>query len=811
MTPTREADCPDTSHRLWVGTAIFGLALAVRIVHLIQIGEAPFFSLLLGDSRGYDLWARAIAAGDWIGGEVFYQAPLYPYFLGVVYLLAGDGEWTVRIIQAAISAFSCVLLAGAAWRLFSRRAGIVAGSLLAFYAPSIFLDALIQKSILDLFFVCLALWLLARVLTDGGGKVVWLALGAALGGLVLTRENALVFVGAVVVWAALSRESVPRKSPLLAALFLAGLALPLLPVAVRNQVVGGEFHLTTSQLGPNFFIGNNPRATGSYVALRAGSGDPALERNDATELAELALQRELSPAEVSRYWTGRALDYIRSQPGDWFRLVARKVLYVCSATELLDTEDQHTYADWSTPLRWTGRVCHFGVIAPLAVAGLWITWGRRRQLWLLHLMLLAYAGGLVAFYIVARYRYPMVPLLILFAAAAVAEAPRFLREVSRPRAGACAAAVLVAALLSNWPIMAEEKARVVTLTNMGAALQGQGRFEEALGYYRRALEVKPDHANAHFNMGIIAHRRGDEDEAARRYERAIEADAGHGRAHMNLAALLLSRAEPERAIEHCRAAVEARPDLSGPHLTWGRALTALGERDEALLHFRVAARLDPDDPRLHVALGDALFRRGETSEAIASYRDALALDPEAMRANVRLGNALELQGDYAGAVDHFTRAWRAGPDSPPLLRRLVSGLRVAGRVEQALGLLREELRRDPDSAAALGELAWILATHPSAEVRDAAAAVGHAERAAVLSSRRDARILDALAAAYANASRFDQAIRTVGAAIELAGAAPGSRPPQLMIERLDLYRRGRPYRESTEELRRRKREWSPAP
>src|SRR5262245_38493806 len=61
---------------------IAGFALVVRLIYLWQIRDAPFFTLLMGDSKGYDEWARRIAAGDWIGSDVFYQAPLYPYFMG---------------------------------------------------------------------------------------------------------------------------------------------------------------------------------------------------------------------------------------------------------------------------------------------------------------------------------------------------------------------------------------------------------------------------------------------------------------------------------------------------------------------------------------------------------------------------------------------------------------------------------------------------------------------------------------------------------------------------------------------------------
>jgi hypothetical protein len=98
--------------------AISGVALLVRLVHVWQIRRSPFFSLLMGDSRGYDEWARRIAGGEWLGHEVFYQAPLYPYLLGVIYAAAGHHLLVVRVVQALIGSASCALLALAAARLF---------------------------------------------------------------------------------------------------------------------------------------------------------------------------------------------------------------------------------------------------------------------------------------------------------------------------------------------------------------------------------------------------------------------------------------------------------------------------------------------------------------------------------------------------------------------------------------------------------------------------------------------------------------------------------------------------------------------
>src|SRR5262249_12558516 len=158
-------------------------ALTVRLVHLWLMHRAPVFSVLMGDARGYDEWARRIAGGDWLGTDVFYQAPLYPYSLGAVYTTFGHSLLAAPIVQAGVGATSCLLLGLAAERVFSRRAGWVAGLGLALYAPAVFFDALIQKTVLDVFFVCLAMWILTRLIESPASARVWLGLGLAVGGL----------------------------------------------------------------------------------------------------------------------------------------------------------------------------------------------------------------------------------------------------------------------------------------------------------------------------------------------------------------------------------------------------------------------------------------------------------------------------------------------------------------------------------------------------------------------------------------------------------------------------------------------------
>src|SRR5206468_8704043 len=113
------------------------------------------------------------------------------------------------------------------------------------------------------------------------------------------------------------------------------------------------------------------------------------------ELAEYELNRKLTPGEVSSFWTRRALAFIVSDPGSWLKLMARKAALLVNSTEMVDTEDQESYAEWSMVLRLLGPVTHFGVLVPLAFAGMLATWSGRSRLCVLYSLLIVSAISVV--------------------------------------------------------------------------------------------------------------------------------------------------------------------------------------------------------------------------------------------------------------------------------------------------------------------------------------------------------------------------------------------------------------------------------
>jgi tetratricopeptide (TPR) repeat protein len=617
---------------------VFLVALVIRLLDVWQLAASPAFAHLSGDSRGYDEWAQRLAAGNWLGTGVFYQAPLYPYILALLYRALGRNLLYVRLVQAALGALSCGILTAAGTRWFGRRAGPVGGLMLAAYAPAIFFDSLIQKSVLDGLLVSLLL------LALGGrcgsmGRRAGLA-GGLLGLLALNRENALALLPVVAL--AVAAASQPTRRWRAALLTVAATAAVLAPVGVRNLVVGGEFHLTTSQLGPNFYIGNHPDATGKYEALRPDHGSVRFEQQDATALAEEAAGRPLRPSEVSRYWLERGLAWIGRDPGAWCRLTGRKLLLLVNRTETADTEDIGTHAETSKVLSLSATLVHFGLLAPLAGLGMWLTRRRWRELWPLYALGGVLAASVLVFYVMDRYRYPLVPVLVLFAGGGIAKAASSWRTRARSERWTSLAVLVAAIAVCNWPLQRAEDMRAVTHYNVGVALGEDGLVDQAESEYRAAVAIQPALAGPHTNLAALLATRGAYIEALSESREAVRLAPASSSAHVNLGVALAGFGDTPGAVRALTEAVRLDGRNADAHYNLGRAYEEMNRAEAAVEQFREVIRLEPSRSAAYNNLGVLLCTQGQLTEGILHLRKAVELDASSHEAAANLEHALRL-------------------------------------------------------------------------------------------------------------------------------------------------------------------------
>jgi tetratricopeptide (TPR) repeat protein len=545
---------------------LLALALALRLAHWWAVRDQPFFSQLVMDSQEYDRWARQIAGGDWLGSEVFFQAPLYPYFLAVLYRLFGPHLAAVYLVQIGLAVAGIYALYRAGRETGGEAVGLAAAGLATVYGPFLFYDIQILKESPAVAVTCFLLWALAAARARPTfGR--WLGAGALLGGLALLRENALLIAPLLVLLA--WRRGLARNGGAL----LLGTVLALTPVALRNAWVGGEPLPTTSQGGVNFFIGNNAQADGTYRPIVPGKQIPALERREPTRVAEAALGRHLTAGEVSRYWLGRALAWARANPGAFCQLQLHKLRLYWSWYEQPDAVDYYYAKSISPVLRLP--LLEFGGAALLAAIGILLARRRLAPFAPALLFTVAWCASTVIFFLFSRYRLPAVPALLLLGAVPLAESAAAFAAGARKRAAGLAAVILAALLL---PHLTGFSPRLdLVHYNLARLAEDRGQPAEAAAHYRAALASNPEDFLSYLNLGNLAARAGNLPAALRLYERATALEPRSDDAQSNLGGAYLALGRLPEAKAHLDRALELNAqNLKALH---NRALLALKEGD----------------------------------------------------------------------------------------------------------------------------------------------------------------------------------------------------------------------------------------
>lgn len=548
--------CPGAGRNHWGGwILIFAVAVGVRLVYLSELRDFILFNHLIGDAAGYDEWGERIAGGEWRPAEPFYQAPLYPYLMGGVYAAVGHRPDWLRVVQCVMGSAACVLIGLATRRWLGVRAGWIAGLLAALYAPAIYFDGIVQKATLTFALMAVLLLVVSRAST---GFAPWrgAGVGAAAAFLALNRENALVLLPLLLIWA-LGRRGAGRMKR--AGFVALGAAIAFAPVVAHNVATGGGWTLTTVQMGPNFYMGNRAGADGRSQALVPGRETYEYERIDATRLAEEAMGRRLTPDEVSRYWFDRAMDDIRADPTAWLGLMWRKWWLVWNRYENPDTESYYVYRDRSVLLRALGSLFHFGTIVPLASIGVALTWQRRRELALLYAMGLAIAAAVAVFYVFGRYRHPLAPIALAFAAAGLAEMWSLVAQRSVRRVACVAAAGIAIAAIVNWPINPERELNAGMLGNLGAVFAENGRLGEAVDCFERAVRDHPDAPRLRQFLADALALAGRYGAAIPHYDQLLRLDPDWPNADFNLAVALERCDRRQAALDHYRRAWAQNP------------------------------------------------------------------------------------------------------------------------------------------------------------------------------------------------------------------------------------------------------------
>jgi len=339
------------------------------------------------------------------------------------------------------------------------------------------------------------------------------------------------------------------------------------------------------------------------------------------------------------------------------------------------------------------------------------------------------------------------------------------------------------------------KDNFITHNNLGAILLTQDKKEEAVLQFQEALRIEPRDEMARNNLGKALFLLGRTEEAISYFRETLRNNSASVDAHSNLGLALFQQGKQEEAMAHFREALRINPHYSEAHYNLGTVLLQQGKTEEAITQYREALRLKPNYVMAHNNLGNALIQQGRTEEAIVQFREALKFAPSHASANYNLATLLLQQGRSEEAVVHFNEALRINPSDADAWNGCGSALFRQGQAAEAIFHVRKALELQPTKMAAQNNLAWMLATASPVSLRNGDEAVQLAMSASQADGGNNASSLRILAAAYAEAGDFSNAVPTARRALQLAEAQTNADLSSKLHREIQLYEVNRSFRE----------------
>jgi hypothetical protein len=571
------------------GHFLFAAVFLFRLITLIRLASSPLLLPSGSDMQFYDDWAKQILHGRWTDHGAFYGLPLYPFSLALLYRLFGYSPFVPGFFQAGLDAATAVLIYAITIRLVGKAArltALLAAGAWCFFVPAEAYSAVLMPTAAAVFVFWFLLWRIVRMESAPSQQHCFLY-GLLLGFTAMGVATILFLAPLFLVTIFIRNAGLPWRA-VAASCLLGGIVAGAAPCWIHNYFVAKEPVFLSAHSGINFWLGNNPDATGypRFPGMHAGQGEML---RDSIEQAEAAAGRRLKRSEVSAYWSARARQYIAAHPGAWFRLLARKAGNLWNAFEY---DDVGIIAN----LRSGGIIfpgLHFGLVAVLGLAGTVASWRRwPSSRWIVAAIGLQLVAVLPVF-VTERYRFPVVPGLLILAGLGLHRLWHDCVAGTYRSVGVQLAIVAASAWFVTLPRQ-DPTLWALTAYNSGRLALETNNLAAAEHHLERAYALVPDNAETNLALGNLRLAQGRRSEATAHYQAVLRLDPKHKNALNNLGVIALEDQRPAEARNYFRQALEQEPDNAKTHFLLARAELALGNIQGARTALAQALEREPD-------------------------------------------------------------------------------------------------------------------------------------------------------------------------------------------------------------------------
>jgi 4-amino-4-deoxy-L-arabinose transferase-like glycosyltransferase/Tfp pilus assembly protein PilF len=581
----------------------------------------PYYSIASMDSAVYVNWAQLINQEGWLGTEIFYRAPFYPYVLSIIFWFVPHNLLAVYIMQLAMGICSVVLIYSIGKRIYCERAGLIASGLGLAYSPLTFFETKILPTTTGIFLGLLSIYLLTKAEQEKKWYY-WMAGAATLGVAAICRPNYLLMIpllifGILVVHSRQLREaSIPILILVLVPLLIIG------TVTLRNYVVGKDFVLISANAGVTFAQGNNPWSRGSIAVIPGFSGEVTNQRHEETQIAERVTGRKLRPSEVNTFWFKWGLTFIQKNPFEYLRLLLYKVAILFNNHELgsnylLDIDKEVT--------PWLKLAfLPFGFIMAWAVIGFArIFWKRPAALALIAAFMGSFLTAMI-FYANSRYRMTLMPPAIIMAGGGLDYLVRNPR-----RFGVILLTVGLIFFISLPPFLPLNDTHLSSShsrawAHLGGAYKNNNQLEKALWAYEKAIGMDPNNYRYYLEtLNLFGALGINKDEIIQWAHRVAHKIAQEQYRYLIIAEACYSSNDYDKALEYIQKVLSSLPKDHRLYIHSGILLGRMGKHHRAREVFSEGLRINPVNIDLQYNYALACFMSGDEEEATQTARKIL--------------------------------------------------------------------------------------------------------------------------------------------------------------------------------------------
>jgi Tfp pilus assembly protein PilF len=473
-------------------------------------------------------------------------------------------------------------------------------------------------------------------------KMFWFISGLVMGLSVINQPNVLLLLPVFALWAVGGQQKEKRELiPVLA--FVLGAVLTVAPVTIRNYVAEKDFVLVTNAGGLVFFQGNNEKADGAEGTSALIELTPSQLDEQARALAEKALGKKLNSSEVSRYWLSLGLKFISHHPLSFVKLTLKKALMFWNWYEVPDNLDFYYFKRFSKVLSFLP--VSFGIIAPLSMLGLVMTYGEWRKHLFGYGVIFVFMISVIMFIVTGRYRLTILPLLSVYAGHAMDVTYNLFSQKSYKKVLLWGCLFMGLWAFSNVTVLQYPQENFQVL--LGNIYMERGQYDKALKEYSEALKSLPYTVSSRTAYALCLEKNNLKDAALKEYRQLLYYQMVPAvRADIYLAIGLIlfdkrdrkgAREAYENALRYEENHAEALNNLAWLYLTDN-------EMPEARRYAEKALALRPSSPEFMDTFGMVLMKERKYKEAVEYFRRALSKMPDSAEIKQHLNDALKLSG-----------------------------------------------------------------------------------------------------------------------------------------------------------------------